>query len=329
MTKHGLRILTFNWHEPYIHTLSATGHFHDIVEPCAGRGLSRRWDLSVRPIPKNARIVPWTRARDGLRRKKYHVILCHNFADLALVRDFSVPAVLLFHNRLAGELALGGNTVSRAAYLADVTPLAQTAAKLVFVSGAKKKDWGFDGSVIPHGVDVSRFGPYAGNILSALRIGNLVKERGVMLGFDLQEAIVDGVDNTLVGRNPSLGRSLKPACFGLFKSIVSAHRLYINTTVSPYEDSYNLSMLEAMASGVPAVSFAHPQSFITDGVNGFISGDVDELRRRVAGLLSDHALARSIGEEGRETVAELFPMRRFIRRWNEVFSDCVDRAEAR
>lgn len=319
MTKHGLRILTFNWHEPYIHMLSATGHRFDIVEPYAGRGQLRRWDLSVRPIPGNARIIPWTQARDGLRRHKYHIVLCHNFADLALVRDFSIPAILLFHNRLTGELALGGNTVSRAGYLADVAPLAQTAAKLVFVSAAKKEDWGFDGSVIPHGVDVSRFGPYAGNILKALRIGNLVKERAVMLGFDLQEAIVDGMGNTLVGHNPSLAQSIKPACFGFFKSIVSAHRLYINTTVSPYEDAYNLSMLEAMASGVPVISFAHPQSFITNGMNGFISGDTDELKRRAADLLLDHALARSIGEEGRGTVAELFPMRRFIARWDEVF----------
>ena len=220
--KHGLRILTFNWHEPYIHMLSATGHFFDVVEPYAGRGQLRRWDLSVRPIPENARIIPWETACDGLRKNIYHIALCHNFADLALIRDFSIPAILLFHNRLTGELALGGNTVSRGAYLADVEPLAQTAAKLVFVSSAKKEDWGFDGSVIPHGVDVSRFGPYAGNILKALRIGNLVKERGVMLGFDLQEAIVDGVDNTLVGHNPSLGYTVKPACFGLFKAIVSS-----------------------------------------------------------------------------------------------------------
>ncbi|MBF0293478.1 MAG: glycosyltransferase, partial [Nitrospinae bacterium] len=177
----------------------------------------------------------------------------------------------------------------------------------------------FDGDVIPHGVDVSRFGPYAGNISKALRIGNLVKERAVMLGFDMQERIVDGMDNTLVGHNPSLARSVKPACFGFYKFIVSSHRLYINTTISPYEDAYNLSMLEAMASGVPVVSFAHPQSFIANGTNGFISSDPDELRRHADDLLCDHALARSVGEKGRETVAELFPMRRFIERWSEAF----------
>jgi glycosyltransferase involved in cell wall biosynthesis len=319
MSKHGLRILTFNWHEPYIHMLAETGQSFDIVEPYAGRGVLLRWDLSVRPLPQNARIVPWETARDGLCRGRYHLAVCHNFDDLARVRYFSVPAILLFHNRLVGELALGGNTVSRAEYLASVTPLARRAEKLVFVSAAKKDDWGFEGSVIRHGVDVSRFAPYAGNILKALRIGNLVKERGVMLGFDLQERIVEGIDNTLAGYNPSLAHSVRPACFGFFKSIVSSHRLYLNTTVSPYEDAYNLSMLEAMASGVPVISSAHPQSFITNSANGFISSSPDELRRHAATLLCDHALARSIGEAGRDTVAELFPMPRFTGMWNEAF----------
>jgi glycosyltransferase involved in cell wall biosynthesis len=319
MTKNGLRILTFNWHEPYIHMLAETGHSFDIVEPSASGGFLRRWDLSVRPIPQNARIVAWETARDGLRKNIYNIALCHNFADLALVCDFSTPAILLFHNRLTGELALGGDTVSRAKYLADVSPLARRSAKLVFVSASKKDDWGFDGDVIPHGVDVSRFGPYAGNISKALRIGNLVKERAVMLGFGLQERIVEVMDSTLVGHNPSLERSVKPACFGFYKSIVSAHRLYINTTIAPYEDAYNLSMLEAMASGVPTISFAHPESFIVNGVNGFISADVDELRSCADDLLCDHAMARLLGEEGRGAVAELFPMSRFIERWNEIF----------
>lgn len=324
MDKRGLRILTFNWHEPYIYMLAETAHLFDIVEPCAGRGFLRRWDLSVRPIPENARIIGWEAARDGLRRNVYHVVLCHNFADIALVCDFPTPAVLLFHNRLTGELALGGDTVSRAEYLSHVAPLARRAVKLVFVSDAKKADWGFDGDVIPHGVDVSRFGPYAGNILKALRIGNLVKERAVMLGYDLQERIVEGMGDTLIGHNPSIPRSVRPACFGMFKSIVSAHRLYLNTAVSPYEDAYNLSMLEAMASGVPVISSAHPQSFIVNAMNGFISGDVGELRRCADDLLCDHALARSLGAEGRETVAGLFPMRRFVMRWNQVFSESAD-----
>ena len=306
--------------------LAETGQSFDVVEPCAGGGFPQRWDLSVRPIPQNARIVPWEAACDGLCRNVYNLALCHNFADIALVRDFPVPATLLFHNRLVGELALGGNTVSREEYLSHVTPLARRAVKRVFVSAAKKEDWGFDGDVIPHGVDVSRFGPYAGNILKALRIGNLVKERAVMLGFDLQERIVEGMGNTLAGHNPSLAQSVRPACFGVFKSIVAAHRLYLNTTVSPYEDAYNLSMLEAMASGVPVISSAHPQSFIVNGVNGFISADLGELRRRADDLLCGHALARSLGAGGRETVAELFPMRRFVMRWNQVFSDSVDGA---
>lgn len=309
--------------------LAQTGHSFDIVEPCAGGGFPRRWDLSVRPIPQNARIIEWTAACDGLGRNFYNLALCHNFADIAIIRDYPVPAVLLFHNRLTGELALGGNTVSRVEYLAGVSPLAGKAVKRVFVSDGKKADWGFDGDVIPHGVDVSRFGPYAGNILKALRIGNRVKERAVMLGFDLQERIVVGKGNTLVGHNPSLAQSVRPACFGAFKSIVSAHRLYINTTISPYEEAYNLSMLEAMASGVPVISSAHPQSFIVNGMNGFISGDVDELRQRADDLFCDHALARRLGEKGRETVAELFPMRRFVMRWNQVFADSADGVKQR
>ena len=48
-----LKILTFNWHEPYLCLLSKLGHEFLVVEPEIKPGNIRKWNLGMRPIPNN------------------------------------------------------------------------------------------------------------------------------------------------------------------------------------------------------------------------------------------------------------------------------------
>jgi len=74
-------------------------------------------------------------------------------------------------------------------------------------------------------------------------------------------------------------------------------------------------MLEAMATGMPVVSLANPVSPLTDGENGFVSGDVLILRQRVHQLLDDRDLAASMGAEGKRTAERFFPYSHFLEKW--------------
>lgn len=71
-----------------------------------------------------------------------------------------------------------------------------------------------------------------------------------------------------------------------------------------------LSVVEAMASGTPVVG-SHTGGLpevVRDGETGFLvtPGDVEELRERVAQLLSDRTLAARMGRAGRELVLDRF-----------------------
>ena len=52
-----LKILSYNWHEPYLCLLSKIGHTFLIIEPEISEGNYRRWDKNMRPVPDNVILV--------------------------------------------------------------------------------------------------------------------------------------------------------------------------------------------------------------------------------------------------------------------------------
>ncbi len=320
MGKKKLNILTFNWHEPYICLLSETGHNFYIYEPVTGQKLQRRWSPGFRPLPENAKIVDKAEMNRGLEKGGFDLVLCQNINDLLTVQNYpKTPKILVFHNKLSTEIVLGGNTVDRAIYLAQVKPLMDGVLP-VFISESKKAEWGLEGEVIPPGINVNQYGGYTGELKAVLRVGNRVMERDLMLGFREQVELCSGLPTTLLGDNPQLEESQPSKSWDDLKNHLRKCRVYLNTTKEPYEDGYNLSMLEAMAAGMPIVSLASPSSPLTDGRDGFVSDDLPRLRRSLELLLNDQLLAKTMGEAARLTVAEKFPISKFISRWNDAFT---------
>lgn len=316
-----MRILTFNWHEAYICTLAKTGHQFDIVE--RQKGGSAVWFYETRPVPANARIVRESTARRNLRAGAYDVMLCHNVADLSWSLGYDVGRVLVLHNRLTTELALGGNTVDRAKYRAELDALIASVPglRIVCISASKRDDWAIDADVILPGIDLSDYGGYRGEQARVLRVGNFMKARDVMLGYTDQLAILDGAPSTLLGLNdPEEGAEVRfSRSWDDLREAFRSHRLFLNTTVDGFEDGYNLAMLEAMATGMPVVTTPNASSPIVDGVNGFVSADRAVLASRVRELLADRELAERLGAAARRTVAERFSMTAFVENWNRVF----------
>jgi len=322
-----LNILSFNWHEPYLWNLAKTGHRFDIVEPDQGRGGVRRWNTKIRPVPENISIISNSLLNANLDKGLYDVAVLHNFSDLKRVAGVGVPVILVFHNKLTTELKTGSNTVTRSDYLSQVKTLLNNVDLLVFVSESKREDWGYanSGMVIRHGVNIQEMHTYSGVTPKALRVGNAIRQRGFMLGYNTQEEILDGYENSLIGINPQIEKAETPRSFDDLKSIYASHRLYLNTTIEPYEDGYNLAMLEAMATGMPIVSITNASSPITDGVEGFISPDTGYLRRKIAQLLDDQQLAASMGAKGKNKVGQEFSMEKFITGWKAAFGAAIRR----
>jgi glycosyltransferase involved in cell wall biosynthesis len=314
-----MRLLTFNWHEPYICTLAKTGHQFDVVERL--KAGSRAWFYETRPLPSNVAIVSEATSRSRLRAGDYDAVICHHGGDLGEIRDFDTPAVLIFHNGLTCEIALGGQQVDPVAHRARLTEIVERSVapiRFVFVSEMKRADWGLPGQVVLPGIDLADYGGYAGHDARVLRIGNFMRSRNVMLGLSAQLAILRDLPSTLLGLNDPGDGGRFTTSWDDLRSCLRSHRVFLNTTVDGFEDGYNLAMLEAMATGMPVVSTPNRSSPIVDGEDGFVSGDLGRLHDQLSFLLANPDRARELGAQSRRTVAERFSIRAFVDAWNGI-----------
>jgi len=316
------KILSFNWHEPYLCLMARMGHEFLIVEPEIAPGHCRRWDENMRPVPENVRLISKATALEMLELGELDLIIAHNVKDLLEVRDYSLPKILVFHNCLSTEIGLSKEEVKRKDYLDKIDALLEGVHK-VFISEKKRQDWGLNGDVILPGLDVSQYGGYRGEKSTVLQVGNLLKERDLMLGYSLSKQIVGDHPLTIMGMNTNIPGSRLSQGFQDLLEHFRSSRVFINTTIEEFEDGYNLSMLEAMATGMPVVSAGNKSSPIEDGKNGYVSKDPEYLNRCIDHLLKNPEEARALGEKARQTVQEKFPLNRFLQSWQKAIERSV------
>lgn len=120
--------------------------------------------------------------------------------------------------------------------------------------------------------------------------------------------------------------------FELQKQAYRDNRVYMYGGTWPA--SYTLSLMEAMMTGIPVVSigkklaqvekfeqfdFYEVHEIIHDGINGFVSDDIDYLRDCIDRLLKDDLLAKKVSEAGRSRAIDLFGKSIIRNQWEELF----------
>lgn len=96
-----------------------------------------------------------------------------------------------------------------------------------------------------------------------------------------------------------------------------------------YQEGLPMSVLEAMAAGLPVVSTpvgGIPEA-VSDGVEGYLvqPGDINSLSECLARLLGDADLRRRMGEAGRKKVERLFSTDVVIPQFEAVYAELLDR----
>ena len=187
----------------------------------------------------------------------------------------------------------------------------------------KQQTWGVSGPVIPFYIDGDFFDGYEGSVAEGLRVANQISKKSLLLNWPVHRALCAGFPIKIVGYNPDLP-GVRPAknVYEL-RDFYRRRRFYVHTAQYDYEDGYNTAALEAMACGMPLVCNAHPSAPVVNGINGFVSEDVEELRGHIHALLRDVHLARRLGRAARETVLEQNNLPLFRRRWQQAIGQAI------
>ena len=90
-------------------------------------------------------------------------------------------------------------------------------------------------------------------------------------------------------------------------------------------EGFGMVLLEAMACGLPVVSFNcpwGPQSIISDGDDGLLvkNGDVDALANAISHLVSDEQMRNTMSQAAQRNVKR-FDINQIADRWRLLFSD--------
>jgi glycosyltransferase involved in cell wall biosynthesis len=315
-----LRVLTFNSHQPYIYLLAAAMPWEiGVIAPKLSSGKSLNWDERIRPLLPNLSL--FTSLGSATSAIRWDWILAHNVNDLLDCRDLRLPKVFLIHGTLSGRILQDRSSMDRRAYLEKLRVILDSSdCEIVYISDLKREDWGLPGRVIRSAIDMSQYGGYRGDLRGVLQVCNHIRERAPMLGWQVHLEVCAGLPALVLGANPGLRGGRMSSSWEDLKEQYRSYRVYLHTAVYPYEDGYNLAMLEAMASGMPIATIQSPTSPIQDGVDGVVGRNGSELRDRVMWLLDNPAEATKLGAAARVALERQFPMAAFQSAWSALAS---------
>ncbi len=179
-----------------------------------------------------------------------------------------------------------------------------------------EREFGVDVPYVPLGLDPETYTGWTGEDGNILSIIHSYEDRGwhYHLYREAMEGLptlhVDHLDpDQPVFEYADIQRALKRA------------RLYLHDG----EQEYTITLIEAMMTGLPLVSFRLPniERYVVDGENGFVCDTAEEIRERCRLLLADDDLAEKMGRASRERAIRDFHEERWRRQWVDVIERYV------
>jgi len=310
-----MRVLV--WHVHGSWTNAFVRGDHDYLLPVTperdadGRGRARTWQW-----PENVREVPV----DQLREADVDVMVLQRPHELELAERWTgrrpgldVPAVYVEHNTPPAPFA--------------PHPLAERRdIPLMHVTHFNRQMWDAGVArmrVVEHGVPDPGY-RYTGELARAAVVINEPARRGWPVRADLVPRL--GVPADLFGMNvgPLAGdtvTAIEDPPQDRLHDELARRAVYVH----PYRwTSLGLALIEAMMLGMPVVGLdcTEASRAVPPGA-GFLTNDLAELRRDIAGLVADRDLARSMGLAARKVALDRYGLGRFLADWDDVLAAAV------
>lgn len=181
--------------------------------------------------------------------------------------------------------------------------------------------------VIEHGVVLDEGIHYTGDLDRGIVVVNGLKRRNRISGYDVWQQLRRRVPLDLVGMDSEELGGLGDVPHTDLLQVEARYRFFFNPI---RYTSLPLALVEAMAIGMPIVALATTEvpAVVDDGVNGYVSNDLDYLAEGMLRLLSDRREAARMGRRSREMARERFSIERFSRDWERAFALVVGSAGA-
>ena len=171
-----------------------------------------------------------------------------------------------------------------------------------------KAKFGVDLPYIPLGLDPSAYGGWTGEDATILSIIHSWKDRG--WHWETYAEATEGLPTTHVDH---LDASKQLHRYEDIQRALRRSRLYLHDG----EQEYTITLIEAMMTGMPVVSFRIPgiERYVVHGKNGFVVDDAKSLRESCRMLLDDADLAAKMGRESRAMAERDYAEDRWQRDW--------------
>lgn len=157
-------------------------------------------------------------------------------------------------------------------------------------------------------------------IIDIVYVGRLEREKGIMEALEAFQNLTDYPVVLNIAGTGKLNKDIQQWIQGkeisnvcLLGQVKDVYGLLQNCDIfvlPTYYEAISLSILEAMACGLPVVAsrVGGIPEVVKDGVTGFLvtPKDVSQLRKRLERLIEDEKLRAEMGQEGRERVMTFF-----------------------
>jgi len=252
-------------------------------------------------------------AQLGICSGDYDVLLCWTLEHVQAAVSWDIPKIFAPQCMLSTLAGVSG--MARRSAVDQLRPLLE-GVSIVYSSEKQRDNWLFTGEVVPLGVDVNEFLPYAGERAEVLCVGQDGLESALLEGHTVLEHIArEGVEI----RRLDIGRE-GASTWEELKGQWAHGRALLSAQVEGHTDGCDYFVLAAMAAGMPVVSTGHSASPVVDGVNGFSAHDYHCLREKLAALLADRDLAARLGANARKTIQEQFSIEASVEGWAAVLA---------
>ena len=178
---------------------------------------------------------------------------------------------------------------------------------------------------IPHGFDHNEFEflnlKRNNKMLSAVSV---FEKRGKLLGFDNWQWVSDRVKKSdLLGHgNDGLKESIGSFPLEGLVQKYNEYGVFLNTTT---KSAMPRTRAEALMCGTPLVTTSNYgiDRYLVDGESCLFANSKEEMLKAVKRILASKQLQKDLGSAGREAAIKYFGIKKYIKRWNEVFAEAL------